>query len=81
MGNQFEFINDFVITGPVMTFPKVSTAGKYTVCAIDKTFKDKNRIYPSGAHDPDDPDIGWILKSGNASCVRRSITTPVAKES
>ena len=81
MGNQFEFVDNFVITGPVMTFPEVSTTGKYPVCAVDKSFKDKNGIYPAGAHDPDDPNMGWILKSGNACCVRRSITTPVAKKS
>lgn len=81
MSNQFEFVNNFVITGPVMTLPEVSTTGKYTVCTVDKAFKDKNGIYTAGTHDPDDPDMGWILESGNACRIRGSITTPVAKKS
>ena len=40
-GNQFEFVNDFVITGPVMAFAKVSTANEDTFGSVPETFENK----------------------------------------
>ena len=71
---------DFVITSPVMAFTEVSAAYKNAVCATDKTIHKKDGIYPAGAHNPDDPHKGWILKAGHPCRISRGIAAPVAKE-
>jgi len=68
----------FVITVPVMAFTQVSAAYKDAVGPADKTIHEKDRVYSAGAHHPDDPDMGRILKPRHPSCVSRRIAAPVA---
>jgi hypothetical protein len=63
-----------------MAFAEMSAAHKNTVCTIDKTIHDKDRVDSAGAHHSDNPDMGWILKTGHTGCIGGSIATPVAKE-
>jgi hypothetical protein len=64
-----------------MTFTKLSAAGKDAVCPFNKAPQDKSGIDPTGAHDPDGAQVGWILVTGNSGCISRSIATPVAQKS
>ena len=68
----------FVITVPVMAFAQVSAANKDAVGPVDKTIHEKDRVYSAGAHHPDDPDMGRILKTGYPCRITRRIATPVA---
>ena len=61
-GDKFYLIHDFVITGPVMAFTEMSPTYKDPICSANKSFHEKDRIYPAGAHDADNPNGGWILK-------------------
>ena len=64
-----------------MTLTKMSPAHEYSVCSIEKSIQNEERVYPSGTHHPDDADIGRILKPGHACCICRRITAPVAQKS
>jgi hypothetical protein len=70
----------FVITVPVMAFAQVSATHKDAVGPVDKTIHEKDRVYSAGAHHPDDPDKGRILKTGHPCRVSRCITAPVAQK-
>ena len=63
-----------------MAFTKVSTAHKDAVRSVDKTVHEKDRVYSAGAHHPDDPDAGGILKTGHPCRISRRIATPVAQK-
>jgi hypothetical protein len=54
-----------IVTNLVMTFPKLSAANEHAVNSGTKGLHNKQGIHPAGAHDPDDPYIGWILKTGD----------------
>jgi hypothetical protein len=73
-------MDDFVITGPVMAFIKVSTAHKNAVGSIDKTIHEKDRVYPAGAHHPDHPQVAWVLEAGHTCRIGCGIAAPVAEE-
>jgi hypothetical protein len=75
--DEFDPFYGFVITGPVMTFAKVSPANENPVRPFDKTVQNKDGIYPAGTHDPYSPNVGRILKSGHPRGIRRRIATPV----
>jgi len=57
------FVYGFIITRPVMALAKMSPTDKYAVSPINKSFKQKNRIYPSSAHNSDHSYIRRILES------------------
>jgi len=78
--DKFYFIYDFVITGPVMAFTKVSTANENAVRSIDKAIQGENWIQPAGAHYPDHPHLGRILEAGHTRCISCGIAAPVAEE-
>ena len=80
MVDKFYFIYDFVITGPVMAFTKVSTANENAVCSIDKSIHEKDGVYPAGAHYPDHPHLGRVLEAGNTRRISCGIAAPVAEE-
>jgi hypothetical protein len=72
--------NGVVITNLVMTFSKLSPTGEYAVSSCQKGFHDKERIDPASAHDPYGPDVGRILKTGDAGGISRRIAAPVAEK-
>jgi len=45
-----------------MAFAELSAAGEDAVGTLNEPAKDKGRINPSGAHDPDGPQVWWILE-------------------
>ena len=63
-----------------MAFAKMSAAGKDAVRSVDKTFHKENRVDAARAHHPDDPHMGWILKTGHTGSISGGIATPVAEE-
>jgi hypothetical protein len=63
-----------------MTLSKMSPADEKTVSTIDEALYKEDRVDTTGAHDPDNPDIGRVLKAGDAGCVSGGIAAPVAKE-
>jgi hypothetical protein len=63
-----------------MTFPKLSAAHKHTIYTCTKGFDDKERVHSAGTHDPNDPEIGRVLKPGNTCRVGRGVAAPIAKE-
>jgi hypothetical protein len=78
--DKFYFIYDFVITGPVMAFTKVSTAHKNAVRSIDKAFHGEDWIQPAGAHYPDHPHLGRVLEASHTRCISCGIAAPMAEE-
>ncbi len=48
-----------------MTFPGMSPADEHSVDPACECLQNEHRINPSGAHDPDHPDIRRILGPGN----------------
>ena len=80
MSNQFEFVNNFVITGPVMAFTKVSAAGKDAVGPVYEAGQQKGRLDPAGAHHPDGSDMGRVLQPADTGRIRGRKTTPVTQE-
>jgi len=44
-----------------MALSQVSPSHPDAVTTVYETLQDEYRIDPSGTHDPDHPDVGWIL--------------------
>jgi hypothetical protein len=63
-----------------MALAEMSTTDKNAVGAIDKPVQKKRSVYAPGTHDPDYPDMGWILKPRHPGRISGGITAPVAKE-
>lgn len=76
--DQMKLVNGFVITVPVMTLAQVSAAHKDAVSPIHKTIHQKNSVYSSRAHYPDDADMRRILKTRHPGRISCGIATPVA---
>jgi hypothetical protein len=58
------FFNDFpasYITFQVMAVADVSAGNQNAVCSFQKSLEQKAVIYPAGAHEPDQTDIGRVL--------------------
>jgi hypothetical protein len=70
-----------VITILVMTFTKVSAKDHGPVSPLVEGLEDQFRMYHSGTHHPDDPNIGRVLHSRGTCQVCSGIRTPVAAES
>jgi len=66
------------ITLQVMTVADVSAGHQYAVGAFQKRLEQKAVIYPAGAHQADQPDIGRILHAGRPGQIRPGIGAPVA---
>ena len=64
-----------------MTIADVSAGYQNAVDAFQKSSEQKAVIYPSGAHQADQTDIGRILHSGHAGQIGPGIRAPVAHES
>jgi hypothetical protein len=69
-----------VITNLVMTFPQLSSTHENAISTCAKGFDDEYRVHSTSTHDPDHPDVRWILKTGNPSGVRRCVATPVTEK-
>jgi hypothetical protein len=69
-----------VITNLVMTFPQLSSPHENAIGTCAKGFDDEYRVHSATTHDPDHPDVRWVLKTGNPCGVGRCIATPVAEE-
>lgn len=78
--DQVEFVDGLVITVPVMALAQVSAADKNAVCPVNETVYEKQGINATGAHDPNDPDMGRILESGYSGRVRCGIAAPMAQK-
>jgi hypothetical protein len=76
MGSDYSVI----ITDLVMAFPKLSTTHKYTINPRTEGFDNEQGIHPAGTHDPDHPDIGWVLETGNACRISCRIAAPVTEK-
>ncbi len=69
-----------IITNLVMTFPQLSSTYENAVSTCAKGFDDEYRVHSARTHNPDHPDVRWILKTGNSCGVGRCIAAPVAEE-
>ncbi len=77
---EVDLIDDFIITGPVMTLTEVSPAHKDAIRSIDKPIHEEDWVNTACAHDPDYPHVGRVLKPCHPCSIGRCITTPVAEE-
>ena len=77
------FFNDLLasyITFQVMTVADVSAGHQDAVRPFQESLEQKAVIYPAGAHEPDQTDIGRILHAGHPGQISPGIGTPVADE-
>jgi hypothetical protein len=65
----------------VVAIIEMAAAYEDSVCAFFKGPEHELQIDSAGTHDPDNPEIGGVLKAGYAAEIGASIATPVAKES
>ncbi len=77
---EIDLIDDFVITGPVMALTEVSPTHKDAIRSIDKTIHEEDWVNTAGAHNPDYPHVGRILKPCHSCSIGRCIAAPVAEE-
>jgi hypothetical protein len=75
-----EFSSSVVITFQVMAVARVSTRDPDPVRAVAKRSQDELGGYPSGAGDPDDPEVRGVLESTYPGQIRGAITAPVTKK-
>jgi hypothetical protein len=68
------------ISGEVMAISGMASENHGAVKSGKKSLWNKDRIDPAGAHDPDDPRVGRILKPRDPREVRPGIRAPVTKE-
>jgi len=73
-----EFSTGIVITFQVMAFAGVSPGHPDAVCAFAQRRQKKFGAHPSGAGNPDDPDVGRILHSADTRQIGGAIAAPVA---
>ena len=63
-----------------MTVADVSARNQDAVRSFQKRFEQEAVIYPTGAHEPDQTDIGRILHAGHSGQVGPRIGAPIADE-
>jgi hypothetical protein len=61
-----------------MTVADVSAGDQDAVCSFQKSLEQKTMIYPTGAHNPDQTDIGRVLHAGHPGQVGPGVSAPVA---
>jgi len=61
-----------------MALAEMSATYEDAVGAIEKTVQKEHGVYSARTHDPDDPDMGWILKPRHPGRISRCIAAPVA---
>jgi hypothetical protein len=64
-----------------MAIPNMSAGDKDTVGPLGQGLEDEVGIYPSRAHDPDNPHFRRILHAAYSGQVRGRVCTPVAGKS
>ncbi len=77
---QGEFSAGVVITFQVMAFAGMSPGYPYAVGTFAQGSQKEFRAHPTGAGNPDDPDIGRIFHPADTGQIRRTVTAPVAQE-
>jgi len=77
---QCEFAAGIVITFQVMAFAGMSPGYPDAVGAFTQGSQKEFGTHPTGAGNPDHPDIGWILHPADAGQVGRAIAAPVAQK-
>jgi hypothetical protein len=65
----------------VVAIIEMAAAYENSVSAFFKGPEYELQVDSAGTHDPDNPEIGGVLKTGHAAEIGASITTPVAQES
>jgi hypothetical protein len=63
-----------------MALSKLSAAHKDPVRSLAKSLNDEERINSARTHNPDYPDIGWVLKTYHACPIGCRIAAPVAEK-
>jgi len=61
-----------------MAIADMSPSHQNTVGALVKGLQQKTEMDPSGAHHPDQADVGRVLNPGNPGQISSGIGTPVA---
>jgi hypothetical protein len=69
-----------VITNLVMTLPQLSPAHENAIRTCSEALNNKYWVHSACTHDPDHPDVGRILETGNPCGVGCRVATPVAEE-
>jgi hypothetical protein len=77
---QSELASCEVITFQVMAVAWVSPGNPDAVGTVPEGGKDEFGAHPRRAWNPDDPDIGRVLKATDPCQVCRAVTAPVAQE-
>jgi len=78
---QGKFATGIVITFQVMAFARMSPGYPDAVCAFTQGRQKEFGTHPSGARNPDHPDIGRIFHPADAGQIGRAIAAPVAQKS
>jgi hypothetical protein len=78
---QCEFATGIVITFQVMAFAGMSPRYPDAVCAFTQGGQKEFGTHPSGAGDPDHPDIWRILHPADTGQISGTIAAPVAQKS
>ena len=66
------------ITFQVMTIADVSAGHQHTVRSFQKSLQQESVMYPAGAHQADQTDMGRILHAGDPCQIGPVISAPVA---
>jgi hypothetical protein len=77
---RFDRLFRFDITIQVMTIADVSPGHEHSVCAPLKGLEHEVRVDLSRAHDPDQLQVGRVLKTADPGQVRSGVSAPVACE-
>jgi hypothetical protein len=80
VAKQNEFSTGVVITFQVMAFAGMSPGHPHGVGALAQCGQGKLRAHATGAGDPDDPDVGWILHPADTGQVGGTVAAPVAQK-
>jgi hypothetical protein len=76
----FNNLPAFDITFQVMTVTDVSAGNQNSVRPFQKRLQQKAMIHATGAHEPDQTDIGRVLHAGHTSQVSPGVSAPIADE-
>jgi hypothetical protein len=68
---HMEHLFGLYITIQVMTVADVSPGHQYPVSAFLKCLEDEIGVDPTRTHDPDDAQVGWVLKTADTGKVSR----------
>jgi hypothetical protein len=63
-----------------MAVTDVSPGHEYAVCTLLKCLEDKIGVDPPRTHDPNNPDVGGILKTTHPRQISGRIGAPVARK-